>query len=229
MQQVIEPLHAGIGDLSSLVEQVKPEVRYLFEPVGSGRAYLHLLGRGVIIQHAMLCASDRHLIELYEEVKRDPKDLHTRLTELYATYEQRPRETFETIQAYWNQRKFSSAKYLFLLLASGKLAGADDKHQASWGGANKLDLPTPERLQTLSQSVQKADFDYGDPVELLQYYTFLAEPGTVAYVDVGGYESYLQAIVDASMPWAEKDARVVFSSEEAQQKLAQRVQKEATP
>lgn len=202
--ELIGPILKYVGSKRDLVEDIAmrmpSEIKYYIEPfVGSGAAffYLYRTGRFAKTKQIVLSDFDRHLMEIYEDIRRDPKGLHEALEETHATYRKAPKTAYYLLRDKWNRKDYSSTANIILRYAAFNGLWRENKSgemNTPWGKKAKLALPSLERLQAVSGALQKVDLDLGDFYDVIESCEFAKGPGGTLSVD----PPYLKGWVDYS-------------------------------
>lgn len=200
---------------------------------GGGALYFHLCREGRLSnsKNNLLSDLNMQLMELYREIRYDPKVLRAKLEQLHSEYVKNPEAVYYAVRKLWNQRNWSPAKHMFLRFGSFNGLWRENKKgemNAPWGKHAKLALPSFERLQTVSQVLRKADLEDGTYSAVLESADYLQCPGTVLYVDppyAGTFDAYTsdgfsagqqEQLIAVCSEWEAAGAHVIYTNSNAE-------------
>lgn len=221
----------GKRELAARIASLMPEtITHFMEPFfGGGAVFFHLYKTGRLAQAKSVDINDydRHLIELYEDVKRDAKDVHTRMMAIAGEYAKNPEATYYHVRKLWNQRNYSAAKNLFLrytgfngLWRENKAGGMN----TPWGKYAKPAFPSIERLEAVANAFRRVTFESEHFAHHLEFNKEQKQAGTVMYLDPpydcdfvqytkhGFSRMEQEALLKLCAEWSEAGARIVYSN-----------------
>lgn len=213
--------------ISSLIPD--PIERFIEPFFGGGAVFFHLYktGRLATTKSVHITDFDRHLMEMYEDVRFDPKELHARLEHMHAEYLKAPEACYYHVRSLWNQRHWSPAKCIFLRFGAFNGIWRENKKgemNAPWNKKAKLALPSLERLIAVSRALRKADIAHGSFEEILAFDAEDKKAGTVVYLDppydcdftqytaAGFSRGQQETLIALASEWSAAGAHVVYSN-----------------